>query len=62
MPEKVERESVSFSLPKTMVATLRAEADTRIVSPSLLAEKAIAAYLPTLPAVNVETDVPTARG
>lgn len=55
MADKQERESISVSLPKAMVAKLREEADSRIVSPSLLVEKAVGEYLPKLPSLNIDT-------
>lgn len=45
---KIKRTALSISLPPDLAARLAKEADARLVNASLLVEKAVAAYLPTL--------------
>lgn len=49
---KPKRASRSISLPPELDAKLQAEADSRLLNPSLLVERAVAQYLPTLPALS----------
>lgn len=48
---KAERTPLSISLPTPLAQTLRDEADKRVVNLSLLVEKALERFLPTLPEV-----------
>ena len=52
---KPKRTSLSISLPPELGARLVQEADARMLNTSLLVERAVAAYLPTLPPLNGET-------
>lgn len=45
---KPERTSLTVSIPIDLEVQLRAEADRRVVAPSLLVAKALEHYLPTL--------------
>lgn len=49
---KVKRVPMSISLPPELGARLVREAESRLLNPSLLVEKAVAAYLPTLPPID----------
>lgn len=55
MPPKAKRTPFSISLPPDLAAQLTHEAETRMLNPSLLVERAIAAYLPTLPKLEPPT-------
>lgn len=46
---KPKRAQRSISLPPALDAKLQTEADGRLLNASLLVERALAAYLPTLP-------------
>lgn len=46
---KPKRSQRSVTLPPALDAKLQEEADARLLNPSLLVERALAAYLPTLP-------------
>ena len=48
---KAKRTSISCTLPEALAAQLQLEADTRMLAPSLLIERAVAAYLPNLPSI-----------
>lgn len=54
---KPKRTQRSISLPPALDAKLQTEADERMINASLLVERAVAAYLPTLPSLN--GDAPT---
>lgn len=47
-PAKPTRAQRSVTLPPSLNDKLQAEADSRLLNPSLLVERALAAYLPTL--------------
>lgn len=49
---KPKRVAIACSLPPDLAAKLQREADERMLAPSLLIEKAVAAFLPTLPSLN----------
>lgn len=55
-----KRASMSLSLPAELKKKLYAEAEARVLNPSVLVEKALEKYLPTLPPLNVDasTDDP----
>lgn len=54
---KPEKAGLSVRLPSALVEQVRQEADDRVVSPAVLVQKALEAYLPTLPALDaVGTD------
>lgn len=53
---KPKRTSLSVSLPPDLAAKLQGEADARMLNASLLVERAVAAYLPTLPPLTNGTD------
>lgn len=55
-PPKAVRSQRSVTLPPALNTKLQQEADTRMINPSLLVERALAAYLPTLP--PLETAAP----
>lgn len=46
---KPKRAQRSVTLPPALDEKLQAEADARLLNPSLLVERALAAYLPLLP-------------
>lgn len=50
---KPKRTPFSISLPPDLATKLTAEADARMVAPSWLVEKALAAFLPTLPPLDL---------
>ena len=49
---KPKRQSRSVTLPPALDAKLQEEANARLINPSLLVERALAAYLPTLPPID----------
>lgn len=49
---KPKRTSMSVSLPPELASKLQSEAESRLLNASLLVERALAAYLPTLPPMN----------
>lgn len=49
---KPKRMQMSISLPPELGARLAREAQARLLNPSLLVEKAVAAFLPTLPPIE----------
>ena len=51
-PTKPKRAQRSISLPPALDEKLQAEADARLLNPSLLVERALAAYLPSLPSLD----------
>lgn len=55
--EKVPRITTSVTLPAELAVKLRSEADERLVSPSLIVQRALEAYLPTLPSPDGSTEV-----
>lgn len=48
-PGKPKRAQRSVTLPPALDEKLQAEADARLLNPSLLVERALSVYLPTLP-------------
>ena len=48
-PKRIAR---SVTLPPALDEKLQAEADARLLNPSLLVERALAAYLPSLPSLD----------
>lgn len=57
MPEskkpKENRESLPVTLPPAMKAKVMKEAEDRMIAPSMLVEKALERFLPTLPPINI---------
>lgn len=51
---KAKRAQRSVSLSPHVDAMLQKEADARMLHPSVLVEKALAAWLPTLPPVDLD--------
>ena len=47
-----KRVAIGVSLPPTLAEALQRESDDRMIAPSLLVEKAVAAYIPTLPPMS----------
>lgn len=52
--QKPKRTALSISLPPDLATKLQQEADTRLVNPSLLVERAVRAFLPTLPTMDAD--------
>lgn len=57
MPTEAKRKSMNVTLPDELEATLRREAEARVMNPSLLVELALMSYLPTLPELPKATDL-----
>lgn len=53
MVEKVKRVSRSISFPEKLSNELEKEAEARMISPSVLVEKAVERFLPTLPKIDL---------
>lgn len=47
-----DRTSKSYSLPNDLLEELEVQAGARLVAPSMIVEKALRAFLPTLPSLD----------
>jgi hypothetical protein len=54
-----KREPISATLPPDIYEQLMAETDQRMISHSILIEKALRAFLPTLPPLPSDDNAPT---
>lgn len=53
-PANQKRIAIACTLPPDLADRLKGEADARMIHTSLLIEKAVAAFLPTLPPLDLD--------